>query len=233
MDALLKSLKTTRQALLPQMKILEEHYLVIHYNDTYELTTIGNLIIGEMMPLLDTVDLFENDIDYWGTHNLSFIPPHLLQCIDKLRKCKVITPHHVDMYKLNEEILETSPISKSHYGIVTFYHPLFLQFISNLISNNVKVHMIVPQSVIDKFETEQSSQFEKIMLSELVHFSVYPEDMGFLGMACNDHYFMMRILKSNGEHDTRYILCNDRAVLEWGKELFEHYQKDSTPITDI
>ena len=42
---ILKSLDTTRQALLPQMKVLEEHHLVSHYNDTYELTTIGKPLL--------------------------------------------------------------------------------------------------------------------------------------------------------------------------------------------
>jgi predicted transcriptional regulator len=41
MENLLKYLETTRQALLPQTKILEDNYLVTHYNDTYELTIIG------------------------------------------------------------------------------------------------------------------------------------------------------------------------------------------------
>jgi predicted transcriptional regulator len=44
---------------------------------------------------------------------------------------------------------------------------------------------------------------------------------------------MIRLLKSNGEYDTKYILCNDKDALEWGKELFEYYLKDSTTITDI
>ncbi|WP_342305580.1 winged helix-turn-helix domain-containing protein [Methanolobus sp. ZRKC5] len=233
MEALLKALDTTRNALLPQMKILEEHYLVFHYGDNYELTTIGKLVVDEMVPLLNTIELFENDIDYWGTRNLSFIPPHLLQRIDELRKCKIITPPYVDIYKLNEEIQETSPISKTHYGIVTFYHPLFPQFISNMISNNVNVYLIVPQSVLDQFRTEHSTLFKKLIKSEFFHFSVYLENMSFLGIACNDYYFMMRLLKNNGEHDTRYILCDGKEALEWGKELFDYCLKYSTAITEI
>ncbi|WP_319507226.1 transcriptional regulator FilR1 domain-containing protein [uncultured Methanolobus sp.] len=215
------------------MKVLEEHYLVDHYDDTYELTHIGELIVDEMAPLLSTLEVLDHDIDYWGTHNLNFIPPHLLQRIDKLRKSRVITPPFADIYKLNDEILETSPISKSHYGVVTFYHPLFPVFLSNMISHNVNVYLIVPQPVLDVFRTEHSTQFEKLMQSELFHFSVYPGNLGFVGLACNDYYFMIRLLKSNGEYDTKYILCNNKEAFEWGKELFEYYLKDSTRIIEI
>jgi Predicted transcriptional regulator len=156
-----------------------------------------------------------------------------LQRIDKLRKCKVITPPFADIYKLNEEVLETSPVSKSHYGIVIFYHPLFPQFLLNMISNNVNVYLIVPQSVLERFRTEHATQFEILMQSELFHFSVYSGNLGFVGLACNDYYFMMRLLRNTGEYDTKYILCNDKDALEWGKELFEYYLKDSTRIIEI
>nr|WP_094228710.1 transcriptional regulator FilR1 domain-containing protein [Methanolobus psychrotolerans] len=71
------------------------------------------------------------------------------------------------------------------------------------------------------------------MQNEFFHISVYLGNMGFFGLACNDHFFMIRLLKSNGDHDTRYILCNDKEVLEWGKDLFEHYLKTSIPITEL
>lgn len=51
----LSSLNTTRQTLLPQIRVLEDHHLVNHHRDIYELTTIGKLVVGEMAPLFDTV----------------------------------------------------------------------------------------------------------------------------------------------------------------------------------
>ncbi|MDG6244598.1 MAG: winged helix-turn-helix domain-containing protein [Methanolobus sp.] len=228
MNTLFNLLETSRNSLLPQIRLLEDHYLVNRHNDTYELTNIGQLIVKEMLPLLESIDVLDQDIDYWGTHDLGFVPPHLLKSIGKLRECKVITPSFKDIYKLNDEILETSPISKYHYGIVTFYHPLFPQFLSKMISNNVNVHMIVSQSVMEGFRTEHSAEFEKLMQNEFFHFSVYNGNMSFVGFACNDYYFMMRLLKSNGEYDTKYILCNDKEALEWGKELFAHCLKYST-----
>ncbi|WP_370576009.1 helix-turn-helix transcriptional regulator, partial [Methanomethylovorans sp.] len=88
MEFLLRSLNTTRQALLPQIRILEEHHLVSHDRDTYELTTIGKLIVDKIAPVIDTVDALDADIDYWGSHILDFIPPHLLKRIGEIGKCK-------------------------------------------------------------------------------------------------------------------------------------------------
>lgn len=87
MATLLELLDTKRNSLLPQMKILEEHHLIIHYNDTYELTTIGKLIVDDMIPLLDKTDVIDIDVDYWGSRDLDFIPPHLLEKIGHLKNC--------------------------------------------------------------------------------------------------------------------------------------------------
>ena len=68
MESLLKSLDTNRPTLLPQMRVLEESHLIVHYNDSYELTTLGKIVIDKMLPLLDTLEVFDVDIDYWGAH---------------------------------------------------------------------------------------------------------------------------------------------------------------------
>jgi len=66
---ILNHLKTTIAALLPQMKVLEENHLVIHYDDTYDLTKIGELIVNEIEPLLATIAVLDKNIEYWGTQN--------------------------------------------------------------------------------------------------------------------------------------------------------------------
>jgi predicted transcriptional regulator len=90
MGSLLKYLNTSRQALLPQTKILEAHYLIQHEKDTYTLTHIGKLIIDEIAPAIGTIDVLNNNIDYWGTHNFNFIPPHLLNRIRELGPCNSV-----------------------------------------------------------------------------------------------------------------------------------------------
>ncbi len=79
METISTSLEITRRELVPQMKILKAHHLVSHYEDTYELTAIGKLIVDEMVPLLDKVGVLDTDIDYWGTRKLDFIPPLFLK----------------------------------------------------------------------------------------------------------------------------------------------------------
>ncbi|AFV25201.1 hypothetical protein Mpsy_3002 [Methanolobus psychrophilus R15] len=91
MGYLLKSLDTNRQALLPQIRVLEEHHLVSHDRDTYELTTIGKLVVDRMTPVLYTIDALDADIDdrsstakkiilfsSWKSNTILYFPPRYL-----------------------------------------------------------------------------------------------------------------------------------------------------------
>jgi predicted transcriptional regulator len=230
MEAILEALDTTRQALLPQMKILEEHHLVDHYGDTYELTTIGKLIVDEMAPLLNTVETLDSDIDYWGNHSLDFIPSHLLERISELGHCKSITPPITEMYEISREFQETSKRSNSTFIITAFLHPNFPEIFSELIDNNVIINIIISKELHEKLLIHSDIHCETVFRNKLIHIYVYPEKMNFMSFAHNDYQLMMNLLDSSGNYDNRRLLCSTPEALEWAKELCKHYLKKSIPI---
>jgi predicted transcriptional regulator len=233
MEDLLVSLKTTRQALLPQIRVLEDHYLVAHYKDVYELTTIGKLIVDEMKPLVDTITVLDSDINYWGSHNLDFIPSHLLERIGELGKYEIVNPSLTEINALNQKIIERSLISKAQYSIGIFYHPDFPKLITGMIQNNVHVHFITNSEVLERIKNSNHADFDEFIQSNLFHLYVYPRKINFLALVYNDYNIFMRLLNRNGETDASHIIGSSKKALEWVKELFEYYLKDSIPITEI
>jgi predicted transcriptional regulator len=233
MGYLLKSLNTTRQALLPQIKVLAEHYLINHYEDTYELTTIGKLIVDEMSPLLGTVDVLDVDIDYWGSRNLDFILPHLIKRINELGKCEVFNPPLNEAYELNKQVVEDCYRSKSVFIISTFFHPMYPTLFSKLIENNVNVYAIFSQDVVNLIRSDYYADYLELRAHSLVHLFMYPKKVNFQDVVCTSYCLLMRLLKSNDEVDSKHVVCFNPYALEWGKELFDCYMKDSTPIMEL
>jgi len=231
MKFLLSTLNTTRQALLPQIRILEEHYLVSHSKDSYELTMIGKLIVDNMASVLNIVEAL--DIDYWGNHDISFMPPHLLKRIDEIGKCELINPLITDIYAFNNQFHGYSRNSKYVYMITSVYHPDALELIADLISNNINFYLISSSELHDRVMKEKYSEVVKLTQNKLAHLFVYPKTMPFQFISFNECHIMLSLLKNNGEPDINYILCESKNALEWGKELFEYYLKDSTPVTDL
>lgn len=233
MDALLKLFETSRQSVLPQIRILEKNHLIEHYKSTYELTTIGKLVVDEMIPLLDTIEFLDNDIDYWGTHNLDFIPPNLLKRVSELGNYRVITPTVTEIHQISSEFQESSKNSTSVFTITSFFHPNFPELLSELIKNNATIHTIISKDLLENLQTQHALQFKKLFESKLVHIYVYPKQMHFMSFAYNDYQIMMLLLKSNGEISNKHFLCSNPKSLYWAKDLFEYYLKDSIPITEL
>jgi predicted transcriptional regulator len=233
METLLKSLGTTRQALLPQIRTLEEHYLVFHFADVYELTTIGKLAAGKMVPLVGTIEVFDSDIDYWGTHKLDFIPPHLLKRINELGKCEITQPAITEIHEFNNEFYEHSKISGSVSRASTYFHPMYSTLYPQLMDRKVQIYLIITREVLDRLQNQPDPSFGKLLENDLFHLLVYPKKSNLLTFANNDYYFFMSLFKDTGEVDNKEILCSNPSAIEWGKELFEHYMKDSIPVTEL
>lgn len=232
-QSILDKLKTTRTALLPQMRVLEESFLVIHYDDTYGLTKTGELIVNEMKSLLDIIDVLDVDIEYWGTHKLDFIPPHLLARINELGRCRVVSPSITEIFEVDSEFHESSKRSRSLFKVTTFLYPNYPMLFSELIPSNVELNLIITDELLDKIRTDNDPGFRELSKTGLIKISIYPDEMGFLSFAYNDHQLLLNPIKIDGDFDKKHILTDNPGALEWGKELFNHYLKDAVPVTEI
>ncbi len=233
MEYLLRSIDTTRQALLPQVKILEQHHLVRHYEDTYELTQIGKLIVDEMRPLLETIEVLDTDVAYWGELNLDFIPAHMLKRVGDLGECRIKIPHITEVFEINREFHEASKVSRYHYTVTTLFHSNFPSLVFELINNNVEMYFIISGDLFEKLKKQKYEDLSKLLQSDLVHFFVYPDEMKFQCISYNDSYIILNLLKNNDEPETKSMLCKGKNAIQWGKDFFEHYMKISTPIDEL
>lgn len=232
MEEILSHINTTRQVLLPQMKILEKHYLITHHKDTCELTSIGKLIVDEMIPLLDTVNFFNGEDQYWGTHKLDFLPSHLLEKISELGEYRIIKPSLADSFELNQRVIETGYISEFFYVVCAYYHTDMSELFFKMADNKVDVHYMVTRDVLGKIQTIDRVNFTHLMNNKLFHLYVHPK-MDFIGFSYNEHSIVLRLLKNDGNPDSAQIECFNPGAVEWAKELFDHCLKNAVQITEI
>ncbi len=231
MDTILKSLDTSRPALIPQMKILEEHYLIIESNDTYKLTNIGNLIIDEIAPAINIIDIFDDDLEYWGTHDLDFIPQHLLKRINEIKPYTVMS--NIPLTEISEPsktALNSAKTSKYQTSVTTFLFPKFPSILADFKENGVHMCLVVSEKLLSKIKEEKDEELRKLLNDDLNKIYLYPEKMNFMSFGHNEHSFMMRLLTKEGNYDHNYVIAYGPSALKWGKELFDYYLKDSIQV---
>jgi predicted transcriptional regulator len=232
MEYLLTSLDTTRQALLPQIRILEDHYLIDQHKDTYQLTIIGKLLVDKMTPFLETIEVLDVNIDYWGTHNIDFIPPHLLKTIKEMKNCEIINPPLTELYSLHKTY-HKDKITDHVYSVGNIFYPDYQSRFTEMIDNKITINYIISDNLFDKIRTEDYEYFKLVIESGYFKLYVYNKKMNFLFFTFDDYHIVINPLKKDGDFDSKYIFCSREAALKWGKDLFDYYLKDSTPITQL
>lgn len=229
---LLEYLSTSRQSLLPQLKILETSHLVTHYDDIYELTTVGKLLVEKMEPLLDTIEVINVDVDYWGTHNLDFIPYPLLERIKEINDYEIISPPFEDLYSVHRSFHDIEK-TKSVHVVATVLYPNYLTLFNDMIKSNININIIFSTSLLAKIRAEHSEEFRNYIKNECFNLFVYNKKMKFLFFTYGDYYLVLNLLRINGEFDSRYIQSSSKSALKWGADFFDYCLKDSTRITHI
>lgn len=235
MSAILQYLDTTREALLPQIRILENSYLIQHKDrDAYGLTTIGKILVDKISPLIDTLEVLESDVDYWGQHDLDFIPPHLLKRFHELEICSVMTNiPSTEVWEPCKFVVEKSKASKSQTSVTTFLFPNFPSTLADFKKHGTKMLLVVSPELLVKIKKEMDDDFRNLLISEPNQVYVYPKKMGFLSFGYNDFCFMMRLLTKTGDYDHKYVVFSSPSALQWAKELFESYLDQSTRVIDL
>lgn len=234
MELVLTSLQTNRQALLPQIRVLEDHKLLRKDGgDVYELTVIGELIVSEMVPLLGLVDVLNENIDYWGTHDLRFIPSHLFKRLNELQSSTVIEPELSVIYEINRDFREKAKESKSMTTFTTFLFPNYASFLSELKDMGVEMSLIITNELFQKIKQENYEFLRTFVNEGHGNLFIYHDVVNVISFSQNDHCIMFRMFTKGGNFDNRLLMVHDKKALGWGKELFEYYMERSIPLTDI
>ncbi|MDW7733351.1 MAG: winged helix-turn-helix domain-containing protein [Methanolobus sp.] len=236
MKAILQFLDTTRQALLPQIRVLEDSYLVAKSDsDVYELSVIGKMLVGRFRSLLCTLEVLDTDITYWGEHHIDFIPSHLLNRICELDDCEVIEPDITEVYELNKDFMEQCLESRSICSVISFYHPDFASFYSECLPRGINVSIIISNELYEKVKANETQykEFMNFLKRDDLEFYCYPHEMEFVAFSQNDHGFLFRLLTRSHQYDSKQLVCHGPRSAAWGYEFFEHIKQQSVPITDI
>lgn len=234
MESILTFLHTTRQALLPQIRMLEEHKLLRkNPGDIYELTVIGKLVVSEMIPLLGLVDALDENIDYWGTHDLSFIPFNLLKRLNELQSSTLVQPDLSLIYEVNKGFMEKTRKSKSMTSFTTFLFPNYSSFLSEWKDCGVDISLIITKELFEKLKAENPDYLRKFVTEGHGKLFVYYKDVHVISFSQNDYCLMLRLFTNEGNFDNKLLTIHDSGAFEWGRELFEYYKQKSVPVTSV
>lgn len=225
------TMDVTSSSILPQIKKLREAGLV-HKDDngTYELTTIGKLIVENMKPLSGMLNVFDKSDTYWDERELNTIPEELRNNMGDLGNIELIMPDLDHMYEIPEQLIRNTRESRKVSSLISFFHPDFPRFYEDMSNKGVVLDLIVTDSVFERMKNDYEEEMNSIIKAENTTFLVCSDDLKPPTFNITEKCAYITFFNSQGKYDHQDILTHDNSAIKWCRELFSYYTEVSQPV---
>lgn len=227
------SLNVTSKAMMPQIKILKKQGLVLQKVDNYMLSEIGKLVVGNMLPLLNTLEVLEENKEYWASRDTSAIPYEQFMRLGELGECMVIEPDLNHLFDLPREFTENLIKSRWIMSSLSYYHPLYPSLYSRLAKSGAEIEIVLTKAVLERLKNDCRDELETLLNSRSTVVKVCEENLKLPTIAVTEKFMYICLFNKQGKYDHRKVMSFDASALRWGRELFVHYTKLSQEVIDI
>lgn len=218
---------------MPQIKILIKQGLVLQKEDTYTLSEIGVLIVGNMLPLLNTLEVLEENKEYWASRDTSVIPREQFMRLGELGECMVIEPDLNHLFDLPREFTENLIKSRCIMSSLSYYHPLYPSLYSRLAKSGAEMEIVLTKAVFERLKNDCIDEMETLLSSENTLVKVWEESQQLPTIAVTEKFMYLCLFDKHGKYDHRKVMSFDASALRWGRELFKHYKELSREVIEI
>ena len=228
-----KSLNVTSRAMMPQIKILKDKNLIFEENDAYRLSNIGEIIVKNMNPLMDTLMVIEENKEYWANRDLSQLPSDLFKRLGELGHYFIVEPDLNHMFELPIEFTANIKNSKRIMTCASYFHPAYPKLYSELVEKGIDMTLVLTSSIFNRMKKDSPAELENIVTKENTQLFVYDGKIDIPTVTVTDWFAYICFFDTEGRYDHKQIMSFDENALQWSKELFQHYMDLSTAVESI
>jgi len=208
------------------LRELEKNNLVFQDEArNYALTKIGEIIALKLSDFIDAIKVLKKHEDFWLTHDLSGIPPHLLEKIGWLKDSTIIETTTIDTLKVYTAFVDILKNAKEIKGVTSMFVPEFQLLLKELtLEKNVDVKLILTKKIVEGMDKEILKRIFADKSSKLKLY-IMKENMK-VAFTVTDYLISFGLFHIDGTYDwNKDLISYDKEAIEWGRELFEWYRK--------
>ena len=196
----------------------------------YELSPLGIIEAKILKEFISTVEVVEKFKDFWFSHKVDDIPPHLLQNIGALKDAQLVRTQASELGIVHQTFIETIRTSKRIKGISPIFHPDFISLFGKLLEEGTTIELIVSSDVFNKITGFVDLDLVKKYLKE-DRLIVFLKDDLKIALALTENSFSLGLFAVSGIYDDSMDLrSNSSEAIKWGERLFEDAVKGSPRI---
>jgi predicted transcriptional regulator len=196
----------------------------------YKLSTLGIIEAKILKEFISTGEVVEKFKDFWLSHNVDDIPPHLLQSLGALKDAQLVRTKALELGIVHQTFIEAIRTSKKIKGISPIFHPDFISSFGQLLEQGSKIELIVSSDVLNKISSFVDLDIVTKYLTE-DKLRVYIKDDLKIALSLTESSFSLGLFDLSGIYDDNMDLRSSSVeAINWGARLFEDAIKGSQRI---
>lgn len=224
------SLETRDTTILHILEEFDDLNLTTKEQGVYRLSSLGLIEARIFKEVISTSEVIEKFKDFWLSHNVADIPPHLLLNLGALSNASLVCAEAAELGVVHNTFLENIKTSKRIKGISPIFHRDFTSLFGQLLEQGCTIELIVSGSVLKKImDSVDLESVKKYLVTEAL--KIFLRDDVKIALALTESSFSLGLFGLSGMYDdTMDLLSTSAQAIEWGEHLFEEVVKNSKRI---
>ena len=228
-EDIVSTLHVTPTGMLPQIKKLKEESLIFQENKEYKLTPLAEILVEKMEPLLNTLEVIEENSHYWQERDLSSIPHSFLERLNELKSCSLIEPDPDNIFEPPTIFLENIRKSQKILSFSSIFHPIFPEIFRKK-GRDAEITLIVTQKIYERLKNDFEKELEFYMAGEKKRLFVCVDEIKIAMIIKTECFMSADFLTSKGAFDQETIIGIEPAPMKWAEDLILHYMDNAQEI---
>lgn len=226
-----ESLEGSTSAIMAQVKILFEQGLIEQEDDVYRLTYIGQIVLKKIHPLIKTLNVLENNKEYWRSRDLSGVPESSLDNIGDLGDVIIHQPDLNHLFEAPVQLLDSLKKSTKVSTFYSYFCPSCPLNYAELGKKETDFTLLLTRSVYTRLVEEYGEQYNCMISSKNSKLYVCDDDVAKLGaLSITDDLVLIAFFNQDGVFDHQKLMSFEESARTWGNELFAYYLEKAERI---
>lgn len=198
--------------------------------NNYSLTNLGKMQGYHLMDAIDSALVQQEHKDFWLTHDISGIPPHLLKDIGMLAQSEIVESNPTQILKSIEYFISGLKESKVIRGVSPFIIPAFPETIVEIAKNGISIELILTEDIIKALHENYAPAMNEVRGYDNVVIRRLNKKIT-IGFTVTDTFLALGLYRIDGGYDLGSdLICIGDSAVSWGMELFDYYKGMSEPF---
>jgi predicted transcriptional regulator len=228
-DTIKELLNVDAGSIQPHIKKMRDAHLITEEKKVYRLSEIGEIIVENMEPLLNAIEVFEINDDYWKTRDLTPIPGFLMERIDELGHCELLEPDVEHMLETPKVFMEKILSSKEILTFVSYFHPEAPSLYADLAENGTRVTLCMTENVIERLFSSFPEEAGRLSRNKNSRLFVCQKPAPIPLIVVTDRFLALKLFENDGKLRDQLLMSTGERALGWGKELFWYCMRMAEP----